>query len=220
MGAYRDQLHQEHLARRKRYFQPLEQSASQHRPAPIQTPPRRSPNVVSIATVPNAAAEHPVPRVIDAVEFSRWGVVPQVVIAIVPEAPGEFRVYPTVAMVIRVCAEHFGIPKATIISPVRTAPVVRARQVAMYVAKSLTKNSLPEIGRRFSGRDHTTVLHAVRKIEWLIKCDLELAASVEAIKASVHSFVIDAGQYYRDQAAADADRQKVRDLQLQPANEE
>jgi len=64
----------------------------------------------------------------------------------------------------------------------RTAAVVKARQIAMYLAKTLTEMSLPEIGRRFGGRDHTTVLHAVRKIDALIPKDLALAAQVERIR--------------------------------------
>jgi chromosomal replication initiator protein len=60
--------------------------------------------------------------------------------------------------------------------------VVRPRQVAMYLAKVLTLRSLPEIGRRFGGRDHTTVLHAVRKIEALVGNDNILAEEVESLK--------------------------------------
>jgi chromosomal replication initiator protein len=60
--------------------------------------------------------------------------------------------------------------------------VVRPRQVAMYLAKTLTLRSLPEIGRRFGGRDHTTVLHAVRKIENLVTTDTALAEEIELLK--------------------------------------
>ncbi|HTP90451.1 MAG TPA: helix-turn-helix domain-containing protein, partial [Xanthobacteraceae bacterium] len=60
--------------------------------------------------------------------------------------------------------------------------VVRPRQVAMYLAKVLTLRSLPEIGRRFGGRDHTTVLHAVRKIEALAGNDSAFAEEIEALK--------------------------------------
>jgi chromosomal replication initiator protein len=60
--------------------------------------------------------------------------------------------------------------------------VVRPRQVAMYLAKVLTLRSLPEIGRRFGGRDHTTVLHAVRKIEALAGNDNTLAEEIEVLK--------------------------------------
>lgn len=67
----------------------------------------------------------------------------------------------------------------------RTKVVVRARQIAMYLAKTLTGQSLPEIGRRFGGRDHTTVLHAVRKIERLVGIEPGLADQIERIKAII-----------------------------------
>jgi chromosomal replication initiator protein len=73
-------------------------------------------------------------------------------------------------------ARHYNVSRTDICSARRTANVVRPRQVAMYLAKTLTLRSLPEIGRRFGGRDHTTVLHAVRKIAALIPKDAELAA--------------------------------------------
>jgi chromosomal replication initiator protein len=64
----------------------------------------------------------------------------------------------------------------------RTAVVVRARQIAMYLAKKLTGQSLPEIGRRFGDRDHSTVLHAVRKIETLLIRDTALVLQIQRIK--------------------------------------
>jgi hypothetical protein len=67
----------------------------------------------------------------------------------------------------------------------RTKTVVRARQIAMYLAKTETGQSLPELGRRFGGRDHTTILHGVRKIEGLIGKDPELAAMVNRIKSII-----------------------------------
>lgn len=70
-------------------------------------------------------------------------------------------------------------------SDTRTQAVVRPRQIAMYLAKSLTTRSLPDIGRRFGGRDHTTVLHAVRKIAGLIQSDPLIASQVERIKGSL-----------------------------------
>ena len=60
--------------------------------------------------------------------------------------------------------------------------MVRPRQIAMYLAKTLTLRSLPEIGRRFGGRDHTTVLHAVRKIEGLVGSDTALSDEIELLK--------------------------------------
>ena len=62
----------------------------------------------------------------------------------------------------RVVARQYNVSRSDLLSSRRTANVVRPRQVAMYLAKTLTLRSLPEIGRRFGGRDHTTVLHAVR----------------------------------------------------------
>ena len=82
----------------------------------------------------------------------------------------------------RVVAKHYNVSRADILSSRRTAVVVRPRQIAMYLAKAMTLRSLPEIGRRFGGRDHTTVLHAVRKIEGLIGGDLPLSEEIELLK--------------------------------------
>ena len=85
----------------------------------------------------------------------------------------------------RVVARQYSVSRSDLLSARRHAPVVRARQVAMYLAKILTQRSLPEVGRRFGGRDHTTVLHAVRKIEALVGTDRDLAAEIESIKAKL-----------------------------------
>ena len=82
----------------------------------------------------------------------------------------------------RTVARHFNVSRADMLSSRRTANVVRPRQIAMYLAKMLTLRSLPEIGRRFGGRDHTTVLHAVRKIESLADKDQSLADELEVLK--------------------------------------
>jgi chromosomal replication initiator protein len=82
----------------------------------------------------------------------------------------------------RVVARQYNVSRADLLSARRTANVVRPRQVAMYLAKTLTLRSLPEIGRRFGGRDHTTVLHAVRKIENLVGNDTTLAEEIEILK--------------------------------------
>jgi chromosomal replication initiator protein len=82
----------------------------------------------------------------------------------------------------RIVARQYNVSRADLLSSRRTANVVRPRQVAMYLAKVLTLRSLPEIGRRFGGRDHTTVLHAVRKIENLAGTDTALAEEIEALK--------------------------------------
>jgi chromosomal replication initiator protein len=82
----------------------------------------------------------------------------------------------------RVVARQYNVSRADLLSSRRTANVVRPRQIAMYLAKTLTLRSLPEIGRRFGGRDHTTVLHAVRKIENLVGNDNTLAEEIELLK--------------------------------------
>ena len=82
----------------------------------------------------------------------------------------------------RVVARQYNVSRSDLLSSRRTANVVRPRQVAMYLAKTLTLRSLPEIGRRFGGRDHTTVLHAVRKIEALVSKDVALSDEVELLK--------------------------------------
>lgn len=82
----------------------------------------------------------------------------------------------------KLVASHYSISRPDILSSRRTATVVRPRQIAMYLSKVLTLRSLPEIGRRFGGRDHTTVLHAVRKIESLSKTDGILSEEIELLK--------------------------------------
>ena len=82
----------------------------------------------------------------------------------------------------KLVASHFNVSRADILSSRRTATVVRPRQIAMYLSKLLTPRSLPEIGRRFGGRDHTTVLHAVRKITGLVTADGTLSEEIELLK--------------------------------------
>ena len=82
----------------------------------------------------------------------------------------------------QVVARQYNVSRADLLSPRRTMNVVRPRHVAMYLAKILTLRSLPEIGRRFGGRDHTTVLHAVRKIDAVIGNDPALAEEIEVLK--------------------------------------
>ncbi len=82
----------------------------------------------------------------------------------------------------KLVANHYNVSRADILSSRRTATVVRPRQIAMYLSKVLTLRSLPEIGRRFGGRDHTTVLHAVRKIDKLSSDNRTLSDELELLK--------------------------------------
>jgi len=79
-------------------------------------------------------------------------------------------------------AEHFNIRLADMYSARRARAVARPRQVAMYLAKQLTSRSLPEIGRKFGGRDHTTVMHAVKKIDELRQADTTLSEDIELLR--------------------------------------
>ncbi|MEC7490100.1 MAG: chromosomal replication initiator protein DnaA [Pseudomonadota bacterium] len=79
-------------------------------------------------------------------------------------------------------AAHFNIRLADMHSPRRSRAVARPRQVAMYLSKQLTSRSLPEIGRKFGGRDHTTVMHAVNKVEELRTSDVTFAEDVDLLR--------------------------------------
>ena len=85
----------------------------------------------------------------------------------------------TIDEIQRKVAEHYNIRLADMHSARRARNVARPRQVAMYLAKQLTSRSLPEIGRKFGGRDHTTVMHAVKKVEELMVEDAQIAQDVE-----------------------------------------
>jgi chromosomal replication initiator protein len=88
----------------------------------------------------------------------------------------------TIDEIQRRVAEHYNIRVADMHSARRARAVARPRQVAMFLAKQLTSRSLPEIGRKFGGRDHTTVMHAVRKIEEICSTDSAFAEDVELLK--------------------------------------
>ena len=86
----------------------------------------------------------------------------------------------------RVVARHYNVSRQELVSNRRTRVIVKPRQIAMYLSKTLTPRSFPEIGRRFGGRDHTTVLHAVRKIEELISADQKLSQEIELLRRLIN----------------------------------
>lgn len=88
---------------------------------------------------------------------------------------------PTVDRIQKAAAKQFGITMDDMLSKRRSRAIARPRQAAMYLAKTLTTRSLPDIGRRFGGRDHTTVIHAVKRIEALRSEDAVLDANIEAV---------------------------------------
>lgn len=87
----------------------------------------------------------------------------------------------TVDEIQKACAAHYKIDPSEMRSKRRARAVARPRQVAMYLAKKMTPRSLPEIGRIFGGRDHSTVIHAVRTIEQLRESNPEIDADVRAL---------------------------------------
>ncbi|RPE64649.1 chromosomal replication initiator protein DnaA [Pacificibacter maritimus] len=91
----------------------------------------------------------------------------------------------TVEEIQRRVSEHYSIRLSDMIGPKRVRVIARPRQVAMYLSKQLTSRSLPEIGRRFGGRDHTTVMHGVRRIEELQTTDSQMFEDVEMLRRAL-----------------------------------
>ena len=91
----------------------------------------------------------------------------------------------TVEEIQRKVSEHYNIRLAEMIGPKRVRTFARPRQVAMFLAKTMTNRSLPEIGRRFGGRDHTTVMHGVRRIQELQISDHQIADDVELLRRAL-----------------------------------
>ena len=87
----------------------------------------------------------------------------------------------TVAVLQSIVGRHYGVSRTEIISESRALKLIMPRQVAMYLSRSLLDKSTGEIGRRFGGRDHTTAIHAIRKIKALLEGDADLRAAVDKI---------------------------------------
>ena len=87
----------------------------------------------------------------------------------------------TIDEIQKLVSSHFELKPLDLISARRSRVVARPRQIAMYLAKRLTTRSLPEIGRKFGGRDHSTVIHAVRKIEELRDTDRDIDTAVRVL---------------------------------------
>jgi chromosomal replication initiator protein len=87
--------------------------------------------------------------------------------------------------IIKTVSRHYGVSKGDILSQRRHRSVVWPRQIGMYLSKQMTTRSLPEIGRRFGNRDHTTVLHAIRKIDGCLTADAKLKDELEDLKRQI-----------------------------------
>ena len=93
----------------------------------------------------------------------------------------------TIEEIQRRVAEHFHLRLGDMVSARRARAVARPRQVAMFLAKQLTSRSLPEIGRKFGNRDHTTVMHAVQRVQELMAADVDFAETVELLRRMLES---------------------------------
>ena len=93
----------------------------------------------------------------------------------------------TIEEIQRKVSDHYNIRLSDMIGPKRLRTYARPRQIAMYLAKYLTSRSLPEIGRRFGGRDHTTVMHGVKRIEELKSKDGQVAEDVEILRRALEA---------------------------------
>ncbi len=93
----------------------------------------------------------------------------------------------TIEEIQRKVSEHYNIRFSDLIGPRRMRNLARPRQIAMYLAKKLTSRSLPEIGRRFGGRDHTTVMHGVRKIEELKALDSQISDDLDLLRRALEA---------------------------------
>jgi len=93
----------------------------------------------------------------------------------------------TVEEIQRKVSEHYNIRLSDMIGPKRLRTYARPRQIAMFLSKQLTSRSLPEIGRRFGGRDHTTVMHGVRRIEELKAQDGQIAEDLEMLRRALEA---------------------------------
>jgi len=93
----------------------------------------------------------------------------------------------TVEEIVKRVSSHFNIKISDIKSPKRLKAVVLPRQIAMYLSRQLTSSSYPEIGERFGGKDHSTIIHAIRKIEKLMEEDFQLSSTIENLKKEMTS---------------------------------
>jgi chromosomal replication initiator protein len=95
------------------------------------------------------------------------------------------RSFISIEEVVRAVAKQYGLKPTELKSPKRAKPITRARQIAMYLCRELTSESFPEIGSRFGGRDHATVIHGVNKITALLEVDSDLQRDIQLLRKSL-----------------------------------
>jgi chromosomal replication initiator protein len=91
----------------------------------------------------------------------------------------------TIDEIQRKVAEHYNIRLSDMLSPRRARAIARPRQIAMYLCKELTDKSLPDIGRKFGGRDHTTIMHGIKRVAQLSDEDASLREDVSVLRRSL-----------------------------------
>lgn len=188
MGALQQQLHTEHKARMRRLW---------------DTPPRRvivptpPPQPVSVTVAPPVAVAEPIvvppiptPEESRAARLRRLeGELRDLALRVraelkeCDEPAGAKIIEPPIRLIIRTVAAYYNISMTDFLSPRRTANIAHPRQIAMYVTKEMTRHGFPTIGRHFGGRDHTTILHAVRKVEALRAADPKLNREINELTA-------------------------------------
>ena len=151
--------------------------------ARLNPPPKPKP--VEAALIPEPIAPLPAPLLSpEQIDEIRRIVVEHVEKLMMYQAP-QLGDAPLMSDIMQIVADHHGIPVRGMKSPRRTARLVFPRQIAMYLCKTLTDNSYPAIGRIFGGKDHSTVIHAVRKIEILIDGDPKLRAKLHKLRSII-----------------------------------
>lgn len=163
---YQDTLHSAHVERMRRLARKPEPVVKAEELAAVAPEPE-APAEVACLKAAKAAAPRPVPK---------------------PNVNDEVPTVPTMPKISEVqlaASRYYGVTVVDMISRRRDDPVVLPRHIAMYLCRKMTGHSLPIIGRHFGGRDHTTVMHAIKKIEWLLPFDRELSDSVLAIEVQL-----------------------------------
>lgn len=165
----REQLNDAHLARWKKFYPPEKPQPALVVVAPVVKPEAPAPVVIPVD--PAQSVWPSTALVADEAEGNLW--------------PPEPLRRPTVRSIQIAVVQHFDIRMVNLLSERRDQMIVRPRQIGMYLSKRHTTQSLPQIGKLYGGKDHTTVLHAVRKIEGLLPSDEKLAADVAAIETAL-----------------------------------
>jgi chromosomal replication initiation ATPase DnaA len=151
-----EDLHRAHKERLLRMSQPRPKPAPEPKPAPVVEFDNVEAWIKRQKAIPLPAPKEPWFSIVD--DFEQVG--------------------PTIGKIMFAVAQYFNIPTHDLKGAYRTANIAYARQVAFYLCRTLTVRSFPEIGKKFGGRDHTTVLHGYRKIERLMKSDWVVAYDV------------------------------------------